>query len=338
MLEIIHTLADDGNRVDLWRRVGIALTQCTRFRPVYDSQLNKELRKRFSELTFDLPLFWIGDDKEGKGSWTSSERWTAQLQTWAQKLPAFKFQAPSETNREKLNRQFQENKRKEEQHLKNLQKQIDDLKRQREETRSQSRYSDYTPRYTSGGGGGCFSMSVQTDVQGRGSVALRDVHVGDMVATVDGYAEVVAWMHYDTDVRDAEAILIVFQGGQLEVTPDHFVFVNREKYGKLAVPARLVRLGDSVYIGQNSSEARVTEVVPTTMHGYMLPLTTSGHLLVNGMSASCYGEVGYLPHSFIHAVMTFIRSTVWPRWMRPKTDAEWAMWAHVAKDHFSVVV
>ena len=125
MLEMLHTLADDANRGKLWRHFGIVLTQCDMYHPVYAAQLPKELRKRFTELDFDVPLFWFlqGESVVGKAFSAMSTMWGTtfedQITSWVHHLPA-RFKMPSETKREELKRKFEENREQERQRIKDL--------------------------------------------------------------------------------------------------------------------------------------------------------------------------------------------------------------------------
>ena len=155
---------------------------------------------------------------------------------------------------------------------------------------------------------------------------LEQVKVGDKVATVGSYVEVVAWMHRDLDVM-GDALEIVSTAGTMRVTQDHLIFVDAKN--TVALPAWQVMVGSRIVAANGM--ANVTKVSKTQMHGHMLPLTTSGDLLVGGMLASCYGEVGTLSHRTINAVMAPIRSTAFPQWLRPQTDAAWKKYADFLK-------
>eukprot|EP00438_Fugacium_kawagutii_P017852 Skav220517 [mRNA] locus=scaffold5947:83:484:- [translate_table: standard] len=109
MLEMLHTLADDGSRAKLWRHFGIVLTQCAGYHPVYTAQLPNELRKRFEELDFDVPIFWFvqGESISDKvfsamGNLRRTD-FQSQLGSWVKSLPG-RFRTPTETKREELKR------------------------------------------------------------------------------------------------------------------------------------------------------------------------------------------------------------------------------------------
>lgn len=144
MLEMLHTLADDANRGKLWQHFGIVLTQCAMYHPVYTAQLPNELRKRFPELDFDVPLFRFLQGKGVEetafsamsnmwGNWVHhlpvcfkrvvetafsamSKMWGTsfedQITSWVHHLPDG-FKLPSETKREELKRKFEENREQE---------------------------------------------------------------------------------------------------------------------------------------------------------------------------------------------------------------------------------
>ena len=160
---------------------------------------------------------------------------------------------------------------------------------------------------------------------------MDEVKVGDKLQTVGpaGYVEVVAWMHHDLQVI-GDAMEIHTPVGTLRLTPDHLVFVESENGDPVAVPARQVTVGRRIIAADG--RANVSAVVKTKMRGYMLPLTTSGDLLVDGMLASCYGEVGALSHNIINALMAPVRSPTLPAWLRPQTDEAWSKYATLLKN------
>lgn len=157
---------------------------------------------------------------------------------------------------------------------------------------------------------------------------MSEIQVGDRLATVGGYVEVVAWMHRELGVV-GDAMEIVSQVGTLRLTPDHLLFVESPQ-GVLAVPAREVAGGDRVVVAEGV--AKVNVVTKTEIEGYMLPLTTSGDLLVDGMLASCYGEVGWLSHDAINMLMAPFRSPGFPKWLLPQTDEAWRKYAIALKN------
>ena len=193
MLEMLHTLADDRNRRKLWRHFGLVLTQCDMYRPVYTSQLPGELRRRFSELDFDVPIFWFLKGETTVMSAVASlmdggRSLKEQLTSWVKSLPR-RFTLPSETKREELKRQFEENRKQEQQErqrMQELEAEVRLLKsqakgqeseRQQLQDRIRRLEAQATPSYSSGyssggsrysSGGGCFSKASLVAVQGKG--------------------------------------------------------------------------------------------------------------------------------------------------------------------------
>lgn len=164
---------------------------------------------------------------------------------------------------------------------------------------------------------------------------MDEVKVGDKLATVSptvgsDYVEVVAWMHRDLQVM-GDAVEIRSAAGTLQLTPDHLVFVESEE-GKdpVTVPAHQVTVGHRIIAA--NGVVNVSSVNKTKMLGHMLPLTTSGDLLVDGMLASCYGEVGALSHNSINMLMAPVRSPVFPPWLRPQSDEAWSKYATFLKN------
>eukprot|EP00929_Paragymnodinium_shiwhaense_P111143 TRINITY_DN7875_c2_g2_i1.p1 TRINITY_DN7875_c2_g2~~TRINITY_DN7875_c2_g2_i1.p1 ORF type:complete len:184 (+),score=13.77 TRINITY_DN7875_c2_g2_i1:887-1438(+) len=94
--DIIDSLSDSGGRSELWHRVGIVLTQCTQHRSIYDAQLNLQLRKRFPDLQFDLPLFWAGSRFDQMMLWPTLwlPSWAEEMERWVGTLSFEPFQPP----------------------------------------------------------------------------------------------------------------------------------------------------------------------------------------------------------------------------------------------------
>ena len=105
---------------------------------------------------------------------------------------------------------------------------------------------------------------------------MKDLQVGDSVLTAGGNFEpVYAWGHKHT-TKSAD----FFQfNGALEMTGEHLVFME----GK-SNPVR----ADSIKIGDSLQGAEIKSIKTVKRKGLYTPLTPSGTVVVNGITASSY--------------------------------------------------
>lgn len=128
----------------------------------------------------------------------------------------------------------------------------------------------------------CFSEVSTVEVLGKGSVAMRDLSVGDHILTGNSYQPVYAFAHLDRRSK-AEFLRIETDAtsSALEITKNHLLYVD----GAAAGPVRAgsVKVGDVL-----SGGAQVTKIDTVQRMGVYAPLTPDGVLLVNGIKASSY--------------------------------------------------
>jgi len=131
----------------------------------------------------------------------------------------------------------------------------------------------------------CFSSEMEVVVQGKGPVKMELLQVGDFVKSGNGemYERVYAFAHR---VPQKHAEFLQFHttaGAPLEMTRGHLVFVN----GKTnPVRADSIRVGD--FLQAESSNAVVEKISVVNRNGIYNPLTSSGTIQVNGISASTF--------------------------------------------------
>merc|ERR1712050_179328 len=122
-------------------------------------------------------------------------------------------------------------------------------------------------------------------VQGKGVVAMKALQVGDFVKTGNGeaYEQVFAFGHRVLQRYTEFVQLHTNPGVPLEMTGEHLVFVN----GKTnPVRADSIKVGD--ILRAERKNAVVEKVTSVTRNGIYSPLTTSGTIQVNGITASNY--------------------------------------------------
>jgi len=132
----------------------------------------------------------------------------------------------------------------------------------------------------------CFSGDMEVIVQGKGIVRMQDLQVGDFVKIGRGeiYEPVYAFGHR-VPQRYAEFVQLHTNVDKrpLEMTGEHLVFLE----GKTnPVRADSIKAGDLLR-GQDSN-AVVQKIKFVHRNGIYNPLTSSGTILVNGVTASTY--------------------------------------------------
>jgi M6 family metalloprotease-like protein len=123
----------------------------------------------------------------------------------------------------------------------------------------------------------CFSGDTTVITEDRGETLMKDLQLGDRVATsANSFESVYSFGHR----RDSlEAIFIQLLPSMLEISADHMVFIQ----GGHAVPASSLQVGDQLF-----STDIVTSIHYVTRTGVYAPFTPSGFLLVNNVKVSSY--------------------------------------------------
>lgn len=141
--------------------------------------------------------------------------------------------------------------------------------------------------------GFCFSANSLIEIEGKGSVEMRDLRIGDMVRARDRkgtsqvFERVYSFGHYAPDmVGDFLEVHIDSSGAisTLQLSAEHMVYVDSRGF----VPARALRQGDKL-LGSTASEMIVDSVKKRfKIRGLYAPFTPSGTLLVNGVVVSSF--------------------------------------------------
>jgi len=136
----------------------------------------------------------------------------------------------------------------------------------------------------------CVSMHGSVEVRGRGVVRVRDVQVGDAVASIDNDGRRVWTDVYWAEMRgyaEGDGVLVSWGETQsLLLTADHLMYVVVD--GALrARAAKQVRAGDVVKLS-DERECAVRAVERVRMRGLATLLTLNHAFLVDGALVSCY--------------------------------------------------
>jgi hypothetical protein len=142
----------------------------------------------------------------------------------------------------------------------------------------------------------CFDANSTTvwrrDADRWATTSVKDVRVGDVVATLDDTGERivasdVCYVASGAAPRTGVSLIQLESGDELRVTDEHLVWLeNRNTF----VMARDVRVGDVLRVAATSvTTAAVRGVVRNAGTGALVTLfTVRGTVLANGMLASCY--------------------------------------------------
>eukprot|EP00547_Thalassionema_nitzschioides_P004641 CAMPEP_0194214556 /NCGR_PEP_ID=MMETSP0156-20130528/15809_1 /TAXON_ID=33649 /ORGANISM="Thalassionema nitzschioides, Strain L26-B" /LENGTH=425 /DNA_ID=CAMNT_0038942839 /DNA_START=67 /DNA_END=1341 /DNA_ORIENTATION=- len=140
----------------------------------------------------------------------------------------------------------------------------------------------------------CFPGTTMVHVQDRGMVEIRNVKIGDFIATTstdDVFERVYSFGHYEPTAAKAKVLEIHTSSSKkaaLQISHAHLVFVAPGK----AVPASSLAIGDRLLVSSSSeSYAAITSLktVTTSNSGLYAPFTPSGKFLVNdGIVVSSY--------------------------------------------------
>merc|ERR1712157_10023 len=132
----------------------------------------------------------------------------------------------------------------------------------------------------------CSPGNMEVDVQGKGAVRMDELQVGDYVKVGNGesYEPVYAFGHRVPDKLTEFVQLHTNAGIPLEMTSEHLVFVD----GKTnPVRADSIQVGDILH-AEGNNNAVVNKIEVVTKRGIYNPLTRSGTIQVNGITASNY--------------------------------------------------
>ena len=154
----------------------------------------------------------------------------------------------------------------------------------------------------------CFpSDALVTLADGGGEKTMGKLRVGDKVLVGGGkgagpnmYSEVFLFSHRFVDAT-ATFVQLKTASTTLELTPGHYLYVNRTKL----VPARAVRPGDRVTLASGELAA-VAAIASVRKEGIINPHTLQGDIVVNGVLTSTYTRA-FSP-TLAHVVLAPLRA------------------------------
>ena len=146
------------------------------------------------------------------------------------------------------------------------------------------------------GGSRCFPADALVTTP-AGPKRIGAITIGDQVLAVqpDGstsYNDVVFFGHKDATTEAQFVKLATTSDASLRLTPDHHLPVIRNG-ARMVIPSDSARVGDFVHIVQGKSAVRLEAIISKTLVpgvGLYNPYTTSGLIVVDGVSASCHSS------------------------------------------------
>ena len=159
--------------------------------------------------------------------------------------------------------------------------------------------------------GGCFSGS-STYVDRWGSrKQMHSLQIGEKVQVVSNgsiYLEpVISFIHREQEKLQEFLSITTTDNSNLKITEDHLLFVEKNGLPQ-AIPARGVKIGDTVSVKQNElmGTGTVKDISIVYEKGVYAPVTSSGTILINDVLTSCYFDV--LSHEWSHRAMGVVRA------------------------------
>eukprot|EP00177_Eucheuma_denticulatum_P007321 GFKZ01013322.1.p1 GENE.GFKZ01013322.1~~GFKZ01013322.1.p1 ORF type:complete len:667 (-),score=80.35 GFKZ01013322.1:304-2304(-) len=134
----------------------------------------------------------------------------------------------------------------------------------------------------------CFPGSATVRVEGRGVVRMDELRIGDRVLVgVDGngedlFSDVFFFSHRDEGAFNRFIRIITAQGLQLDISSEHYLYVNRRM-----ASAKVVRVGDVVE-SPGDGLVDVADVEIVWQRGLYNPQTFDGNIVVNGIRTSTF--------------------------------------------------
>ena len=118
---------------------------------------------------------------------------------------------------------------------------------------------------------------------------------------------VITFIHREQDKLQEFLSITTTKNNNLKITGDHLLFVEKNGLSQ-AIPARDVKIGDTVYVKQNGlmKTATVQDISTVYEKGVYAPVTRSGTILINDVHTSCYFDV--LSHKWSHRAMAVPRA------------------------------
>jgi len=166
-------------------------------------------------------------------------------------------------------------------------------------------------------GGGCFSNNMKAHVEGKDSVEMQHLNLGDRVLVANGtYESIYSFGHTSRDTL-SDFLRLRTQSSVLELSKDHMVYAIDKP---VPIPADQVKVGDILKVlfdGWNDSSSDdhgiVKKVTLLSRAGLFSSLTASGTIVVNNIVASTFTaiseDVEYTPILKVKGVEIGVKAT-----------------------------
>lgn len=149
-------------------------------------------------------------------------------------------------------------------------------------------------------GSQCFPSHATIELANGSVLRMDELSVGDFVKVGSGvFSQVFMFTHKLFDVTRTFVHVITASGHSIQLTPGHFIYVNNS-----LLPARSVRVGDLVQLGNGASMA-VSSVTLVQSKGLFNPQTLHGEIVVDGVRASTFTTA--VEPSAAHMLLTPLR-------------------------------
>lgn len=147
---------------------------------------------------------------------------------------------------------------------------------------------------------GCFYSNSTVLLNNGTKVKMKDLKVGDRVASIDKngqiiFSPVIMFFHRDPTLRTKFRIIETDDHKKISITPLHLIYtLNKQTQRDNVGYANRITAGDQLYV-RNPLRAtrplvtrRVVNIKEVILSGAFAPLTESGKILVDDILVSCY--------------------------------------------------
>ncbi|XP_031566613.1 desert hedgehog protein A-like [Actinia tenebrosa] len=185
---------------------------------------------------------------------------------------------------------------------------------------------------------GCFHSNSSVRLQSGMTVLMKDLKIGDRVATLDDhgkitYNPVIMFFHRNLNLRSKYLIISTLNHNdkKLVITPTHLIYrLNQQTQQASVVYANQLAVGDYIYIRNTSHPhdhsvgmRRITSISASELSGVFAPLTETGNILVEDIVVSCYAV--FPSETISHWTMFPVRflARIFPNFFNTEDEIPW---------------
>jgi hypothetical protein len=145
----------------------------------------------------------------------------------------------------------------------------------------------------------CFRPHAKATMLSGQDVKLEDLKLGDQVLAVENgkiiSTTILCVIHMKKHVW-TNFVIIKVQGTQLEVTPDHYIYIKGKTThwsDRHIIPAREAQAGQLTWVqrGKHLKLETILDVNQTMLQGVGNVMTENGNIIVDGLAASVYTDM-----------------------------------------------